>query len=192
VKINRVQLNGELAAAGFPLRADNDGDTLYLLDGNLMLRGPDWPAGAAAVVAAHVPEPPPVVYAGQRIHEARVSTTGVTPKDLFRQDLAPLTGYTARVDVQGIDRANGNMRSIRASIVVKRLNAGAVIVPVTGGALFGLQSDHRDGAGGSWTVTPAADGNALVITVVGAASRTVDWFCRLSVDSFAPSGEATP
>jgi hypothetical protein len=59
VDINRDQLTLELQEAGYPFRAANDGDTVYLVgvDGRIYYRA-DWPEGVADVVDAHVPEDP--------------------------------------------------------------------------------------------------------------------------------------
>ncbi len=131
-----------------------------------------------------------IVYAGHLMIEARVTTTGVTPAELFRRPLSPLTGYAAMVHLVGIDSGNGNMRYIRATIAAKRLSGDAILVPVNGGALAGVLADHRDGNAGVWTITPSVSGNDFIITVVGAAARTVNWFCRVEVDSFTPGGQS--
>lgn len=132
--------------------------------------------------------PPPVAYAGQQTIENRVTTTGTAPAELFRATLSPLTGYTAIVHLVGIDGGNGNMRYIRATIAAKRLSNGASLVNDVGGTAARVLADHRDGAAGTWAITPSVSGNDFVITVVGAAGRTVNWFIRLTFDSFTPGG----
>lgn len=149
----------------------------------------ELPAGASAVVAAHAAPLPIVGYVGTARPEARVITTGTTPGELFRRTLALQTAYTAMVHLVGIDAGNGNMRYIRATLAAKRLNNGASLVNDVGGQPYRVLADHRDGAAGTWAITPSVSGNDFVLTVVGAAGRTVNWFVRLEVDSFTPGGQ---
>lgn len=139
-------------------------------------------------VDADPADPVPIQYGNDISAMPRVQTSGVTPAELYRATLAAMTAYTALVELTGVDGGNGNIRYIRATVVVKRLGAGAIIVPVTSGALFTLLSDHRDGVSSTWLITPSVSGNDFVLTVTGAAGRTIDWFCRLSIDSFVPAG----
>lgn len=148
------------------------------------------PAVQAAIVAGQVlaADPPPIVYTGKHTPESRVTTTGTTPAELYRATLAPLTAYTAMVHLVGIDSGNGNMRYIRATVAAKRLNNGALLVNDVGGTAARVLADHRDGSAGTWAITPSVSGNDFVITVVGAAGRTVNWFVRIEIDSFTPAG----
>jgi hypothetical protein len=128
------------------------------------------------------------IYAGRQAPEARVTTIGTTPAELYRATLAPLTAYAAMVHLVGIDAGNGNMRYIRATLAAKRLANGALLVNDVGGTAARVLADHRDGAAGTWAITPSVSGNDFVITVVGATGRTVNWFVRVEVDSFTPAG----
>lgn len=139
----------------------------------------------------HAPEPaapPPPVYTGGQRREGRVTTIGTTAAELFRATLAPLTAYAAMVHLVGIDNANGAMRYIRATIAAKRLNGGAILVNDVGGSPARVLADHRDGAANAWSITPSVSGNDFVITVGGAIGRTIDWHCRIEVESFTPGG----
>lgn len=138
---------------------------------------------ADGTITVTPPDPPAIVYAGEQTLTNRVTTTGTTPRELFRRTLAPLTVYTALVDLIGIDSGNGATRYIRASVVVKRLNNGALIVgaPV-------VIANHADTAAATWAVTPSVSGADFIISCTGAAGRSVDWFVRLNVNSFSPGG----
>jgi hypothetical protein len=60
VTISIPQLERELAEAGFRLRVGLDGETPFFVGpGGLILQPDEIDPGIAAVVAAHVPEPPP-------------------------------------------------------------------------------------------------------------------------------------
>lgn len=187
-RVELHQLRAEIIAAGIAIGdLGTAGDELvtYDADGHTM---PDLPSGIAAVLAAHVAPLPLTAYVGQQTLANRVTTVGTVPAELFRQALAPLTVYRARVELFGVDRANGNTRDIEAKVTAKRLGAGAILVPNAAAGLFTLLADHRDAAAGTWTILPSVSGADFVITVVGSAGRTVDWFCRLAVDSFTPAG----
>lgn len=190
-----TKLHGELLAA-VPALVPAPGEPARLLiwgDGTtLTLTVPDDAdeQAIAAVVAAHdpTPPPPPVVYTGQQTIERRETTTGTTPAELVRLTLAPLTAYRAAVDLFAVDAGNGNVRYLHATLVAKRLNNGAILVPNAGGQMATVMCDHRDGAAGSWAITPSVSGTDFVVTVAGASGRTVSWFVRFVVDSFSPGG----
>ena len=153
-------------------------------------QNPDYARYADEVAAgATVQEAPPaVVYTGRSVGQDRVTTTDATPAELFRRALAPLTAYTALVHLVGVDRGNGNVRYLRATLAAKRLGGGAILVNDVGGQPYRLLADHRDGSAGTWAIAPSVAGNDVVITVTGAAGRTIDWFLRIEVDAFTPGG----
>lgn len=113
----------------------------------------------------------------------RVRTTDATPTEAYRLALQPLTGYTGTVTVIGVDTANGAVRVIRASFAVKRLNAAALAV---GGPV--VLASHADAAATAWQVAASVTANDAVVTVTGAAGRTVDWSLSGEMTSFTPSG----
>ena len=121
-------------------------------------------------------------------HAVELARTGGRPAELFRRALAPLTAYTALVHLVGVDRGNGNVRYLRATLAAKRLGGGAILVNDVGGQPYRLLADHRDGSAGTWAIAPSVAGNDVVITVTGAAGRTIDWFLRIEVDAFTPGG----
>lgn len=143
----------------------------------------DYLAWVAAGNTADPADPPPIRYGGEQRLESRVTTTGTTPAELFRATLATLTAYSALVHLVGVDNGNGAVRVIRATVVAKRLQNGALLVGTPA-----VLANHADTGATSWTIAASVAGNDFVITVTGASGRTVDWFCRLEVDSFAPGG----
>jgi hypothetical protein len=134
-------------------------------------------AAAAAWAAASI------VYADTLPMTGRLRTTNATPTELYRATLAPLTGYRATVNLLAVDAGNGAVRAIEARITAKRLGGGAVLV----GALT-VVSDQQDSGTGSWGIVPSVSGNDFLITVTGAAGRTIDWLLDGQVRAFTPGG----
>jgi hypothetical protein len=127
--------------------------------------------------------PPPLVYSGELPMDARIRTTDATPTEVYRRTLAQLTGYATVAALIGVDAGNGAVRVIRASIVAKRLGGAAILV----GAPVVIAS-HADAAASTWAITATVSGNDFIITVTGAAGRTVDWALSGTVRSFTPAG----
>jgi hypothetical protein len=153
--------------------------------------GPDPPSQrqglyAAWLAAGNTPAPAvpaPLVYASSTPVEGRVRTTDATPTEVYRRTLAPLTGYAAILGLLGVDAGNGAVRMIRASVVAKRLGSGAVLVgaPV-------VIANHQDTGAATWAIAATVSGNDVVISVTGAAGRTIDWLLNGEVRSFTPAG----
>lgn len=146
----------------------------------------DHPDVLAWIEAGNTPDPAdpaPIVYAGESAMRGRLRTTDATPTELYRATLAPLTGYAAILDLLGVDAGNGAIRRIRASIVAKRLNNGALLVgaPV-------VIANHADTGTASWAIAASVSGNDFLVTVAGAAGRNVDWLLSGDVQSFTPGG----
>lgn len=191
-RVDLARLDAELTAAGVAHRAlGTAGDALYTYstDGTVA----DLPAGAAAVVEAHVAPSDPIEYTGLRESEWATTTANAPvglSQVLIRLPLDLQTGYMAEVDVVGIDRANGVMKRLLFTSVFKRLNAGGLAV----GARQDLAAREDTGAAAttsgvaSWTVVPSIDGNDAIVTVAGAAGRTVDWFGFVAMRRFRPGG----
>lgn len=182
-RVELVQLQQEMIAAGVQVSAlGTTGDDLHTYDQNGAAI--DVPGGAAVVVAAHVPPLAIIGYVGMHPAERRVTTVGTTPAELFRATLAPLTAYSGLVHLVGVDAGNGAVRVLRATVVAKRLGNGALLV----GAPVVLAS-HADTGATTWAITPSVSVNDFIVTVTGAAGRTVNWFFRINVDSFTPGGQ---
>lgn len=149
------------------------------------------PAAAAAVIAAHVPPPAIVGHVADIAIERRIRTTTATPAEVWRTTLATNTGYAANLALLGVDAGNGVIKRIHAEIVAKRLSAASMVgSPV-------IVASHQDTGTAAtasnvanWAITATISGNDFVITVTGAAGRTVDWLLRGTVASFAP-GDGT-
>lgn len=124
-----------------------------------------------------------IVYTEGAAINRRHRTTNATPTELYRATLAPLTGYRALLRLLAVDAGNGAVRMIEASIVAKRLAGGAALVgaPV-------VIANHQDAAASAWGITATAEGNDFVVTVTGAAGRTVDWLLSGDVVAFTPGG----
>lgn len=137
------------------------------------------------VIAAHdpTPDPPPKIYFERTELKSSVRTVGTTPGTVFRATLHRLTGYTAALTLIGVDAGNGVVKVVRAVVSVKRLNAGAVLIsPPT------VLSTHADTGAESWAIAASVSGNDFLITVTGAANRTIDWQLSGEVINFTPGG----
>lgn len=140
---------------------------------------------APELTAHQIVSAPEVRYASVVQIGRRLRTTDATPTELWRATLRPLTGYRARLELLAVDAGNGAVRAITASVVAKRLNGGAILVgaPV-------VIANHQDTRAATWGIAAAVSGNDFVITVTGAAGRTVDWILDGQVQSFSPGGES--
>lgn len=128
-------------------------------------------------------DPPPLVFTENGQISGSVRTTDATPTEVYRLALLPLTGYTGTVVLIGVDTGNGAVRVIRASFAVKRLNAGALSVgtPV-------VIASHADAAASTWQIAASVSGDDALVTVTGAAGRTIDWSLSGEMTSFTPAG----
>lgn len=143
-----------------------------------------------AVVAAHTPQPDPIVFTGADVVTASVRTTNATATQLVRLTLAAQTLYEADLHLVAIDAANGVSWRYHVELTAKRLNAGAIFEgadQVTSRKSTGAAATTSNVA--AWAVpAPTVTGNDLIIQVTGAAGRTIDWMMRGSVAKFAPAG----
>lgn len=137
-------------------------------------------ANGAEVLPA---DPPTVVYSGRLQIDARVRTTNASATEIYRGTLAQNTLYRGRLELLGVDAGNGTARYIEARVVVKRLGNGAVLVGTPD-----VVSTIADAVAASWAVAASVSGNDFVVTVAGAAGRTIDWQLAGDVVRFAPGG----
>lgn len=124
-----------------------------------------------------------IVYSDALPLSRRLRTTDATPAELYRATLRLMTGYRASLRLLAVDTGNGAVRSIEARTVAKRLAGGALLVgaPV-------VVANHQDAAASAWAVAAEVAGNDFVVTVTGAAGRTIDWLLDGDIVSFTPSG----
>jgi hypothetical protein len=137
----------------------------------------------AWVALGNVASPPPLVYSGDFAVTGRVRTTNATPTEIYRLSLAQLTGYWVDVKILGVDAGNGAVRAMHVEAIVKRLGNGALAI-----GNVGMPLDVADVAASTWTVSRAVAGNDVIVTVTGAAGRTIDWQITGTVRSFTPAG----
>lgn len=150
-----------------PGTSEYDRYTAWLAEGNI----PD-PA-----------DPPTLQFQTDLKLFARVQTTNATATELWRATLAQNTGYSLKLTLLGVDTSNGAIRKIVADATVKRLAAGALAV----GVLTTLVN-HADAAAATWAIAATLQGNDAVVTVTGAAGRTIEWNLAIEVIRFTPGG----
>lgn len=163
---------------------------LRLADGAAIPQNPanaDYQRYLAWVEAGNTPDPADpaaVVYGRTLTVDQRLRTTTATPAEIARWTLATLTGYRVALELLAVDAGSGALRFIAASIVAKRLGNGAALVgaPV-------VVANHQDAAASTWAIVAAVSGNDVVITVAGAAGRSIDWQLTGRVLSFTPGGQ---
>lgn len=168
---------------------NNEGHVYYRTGGYVVPPDPlnaDQQHYQAWLATGNTPDPAdplPLVFSSSQSLHGQVRTTDATPTEVVRLTLSLQTGYTGQVNVIGVDSGNGALRVIRASFAIKRLNGGAVSVgaPV-------VVASHADASATSWTIASSVNGNDAIVTVTGAAGRTIDWLCEGSMISFTPAG----
>lgn len=137
----------------------------------------------AAGNTAQPADPAPLVYDDGLTIRARLRTTNATPAELYRATLAQRTGYRASLTLIAVDAGNGAVRTIEARITAKRLTNGALLVgqPV-------VVADHQDTGTAAWGIGASVSGTDFLVTVTGAAGRSIDWLLSGDVVSFTPGG----
>jgi len=185
-RIDLPLLEQELAAASIVVSdlgssgTDTDGE-VYTYDEN---RWPtDLPAAAAPVVDAHVAPPRVVEFAGERAVSSVVRTTDEVPKEVLRFPTEVKHVYRGTFRMTAIDAGNGVTKDSEVRLVFKRTGAGLAQV----GTTVAL-SNCQDAAASTWGIQAAPAGTDLVISVRGAAGRTVDWLFSGEVGVYAPEG----
>lgn len=189
-RIDLLLLEQELAAAQVPitgivlLGTDVD-DPLEqdVLQGSSTGRPVELPPEATPVVDAHTAPPRVTELAVAVPIEGLLRTTDGAAHELLRFALELQSGYDVEVRVMGVDAANGAVKKLLVNVTMKRLLGG----PQAVGAPTTLVS-HQDSQASAWAVGFSFSGNDALISVTGAAGRTIDWVCRGSVGRFAPAG----
>jgi hypothetical protein len=183
-------LQSELTAAAVVVNGlghtgtDTDGE-VFTYDGLLAV---ELPAGGAAVVDAHTAPPPVVEYAGAVPAEAVVRTTDGAPKEIFRFTTHPKHVYRAMLNMTAIDAGSGTTKDSAVHMTFKATATAIVQVGATG-TLYNVQ-DAGTGGAGTWVIASSFQFPDLVITVTGAAGRTIDWLLAGSVAGYSPEGLA--
>lgn len=142
----------------------------------------DLPAGSEAVIAAYVP-PDPIKTNEFKI-EKQVTTTNGGAVVLYRGTIPVTSIFDIVIRVYAVDRVNGNFKKFRREAAIRRL--GQASAPAVMGT---VETPAPDVGTATWTIVPSFVGNDLVITVTGAATRTIDWSLFAEVRRFSP-GEA--
>jgi hypothetical protein len=175
-------LGAELEAADIPiLGLGTVGDDVFTYDEDGAPA--ELPAEAVPVVDAHVAPPKFVEYAGARTVAAIARTSDAATTEVFRFPTEPKHVYRATLRMTAIDAGSGATRDAEVRLVFKRPNATITQVGTTT-----VLSNVQDPAAAAWQITPSVAGTDLVISVAGAAGRTIDWALSGEVGAFAPSG----
>jgi hypothetical protein len=145
--------------------------------------------GRIANLVVTAPDPQLVYFQQSQFTPARVRTPDATLTEIIRIPLAPLSGYAATLQLIAVDAGNGVIWRYHADVTCKRLSAGAIVEGIdtitnrrTGGAPAATSNVA------AWTATAVASGNDVVISVQGAAGRSVDWYLSGLVIQFTPAG----
>lgn len=170
----------------FVIQRNNDDGTIStipMVNGNA-----DWDRIKGSIsngsLIPIVADPLPLTFFQQiKISSNVIRTTDATPTEVYRATLKPITGYDGILTLRGIDTGNGAIKIIRASVCVKRLNAGALMVgnPI-------VFATHPDTGAPAWTIAANVAGNDFVVTATGAAGRTIDWRLTGDIETFTPGG----
>lgn len=147
---------------------------------------PATPEEQAALDTIRAEEAARIVSAGVRALQQSIRTTDDVPTEILRLTTHLKHVYRATLRVCGIDAGNGVTRDSQVVMVFKGLAASPVQVGATA-VLWNMQ----DTAAASWRITPSVAGTDLVISVTGAAGRTVDWSLTGDIGAFAPEGLVT-
>jgi hypothetical protein len=124
-------------------------------------------------------------YAGEQPINERVRTTDAAPLEAFRFPTDPKRVYRLTLRITGIDAGNGTTRDTEARVVFKRPAGTVSQVGATA-----VLSNFQDAAASTWAILPSLDGTNVVVSVQGAAGRTIDWLMVGSVGAYAPEGIA--
>ena len=143
----------------------------------------DWPTGAVAVVDAHSPPPPLVNYAGSEVLASQERTTDDVVHEILRIPTEQRHVYVTELSMTAIDAVSGATKRASAVLTFKRLAAALAQV---GSTVAG--ATMQDAVASSWRINAIPDGTDLVITVQGAAGRTIDWLLAGTIGRYAPGG----
>lgn len=151
-----------------------------------------WKRYQAWVDSGGVPDsadPPPLRYGETERYEPRVRTTNAASTELMRLPLSVKTGYDITVRVIAVDAGNGAIAKLVIDATLVRLNGAPTLVGRTDSPPHATGGAAGTTAGVSgWAFNPVFAGNDLVMNVVGANNRTVDWRAVVTLTRFSPEG----
>jgi hypothetical protein len=182
-KYQEVALNGQVVSIREPL--PGGGEHSFAI-GHEPQEYLDW---LAAGNTPDPPTPPALIFSEAQNLQAKVRTTDAVATQLARWTLNTLTGYDVELRLLAVDSANGVMKKIVADMTLERLNAGALLIGQT--VLASHQSTGAPATASgvaNWAVSASISGNDVVITVTGAASRTIDWLVNGRYATYVPAG----
>lgn len=147
-----------------------------------------WIAEGGVPDAVDVPEVP-VEYSADERFVAQVQTASDVPVELWRYPTAQRTGYDIVIRLIAVDSGNGAVRKQSIDATVVRIGASPSLVGRTDSAPHqtGGARGTESGIGG-WALNPSFVGYDLVLSVVGAVNRNVDWHATIGMVRFAPEG----
>jgi hypothetical protein len=187
-RVDLQQLQRELDAAGVPVP-----NGLITLANTLeTVRTPDTsgaptalPSAADPVLQAHVAPPLVIEFAGARSVDAMIRTTDDQPHQVFRFTTTPKHVYRATFRMTAIDAASGVTKDSEVRLTLKA-TANAILPVGTMAVLYNVQ----DTGAATWAIQMSIQFPDCVISVKGAAGRTVDWLMVAEIGSYSPEGLA--
>lgn len=142
--------------------------------------------GSDGTVTITPPPPPPIRYVEAQPVSAEVRTTDDVPHEVFRLPTTSKHVYGATFRMMAVDAGTGATKRARAEMTFKGLASSVVQVGSTV-----TSPPMQDTTASAWVIQPTTDGVDLIISVKGAAGRTVDWTLAGDVEVFAPEGLET-
>lgn len=125
-----------------------------------------------------------VQWSNDEAFRKRTQSVGITPTEIYRVELLQLTGYSINVTVMGVDNGNGAIKKQTGDYTLERLNAAPILIGET------LSTPHQSAAASTWKIDRSfvtENGKTYgVITVTGAAGRTIDWLVKGTMFYFTP------
>lgn len=137
------------------------------------------------IITVTAPPPVPPITSTTFPLTGKITTTDATAQTLISYAIPLQTAFDISFVVHAIDRGNGAVKKWRRETFIKRLNAAPSVI---GGVQNPLGTDPADTAAAAWTTAPSISGNNMVLTVTGAAGRTIDWMLFANVRQFTPGG----
>jgi hypothetical protein len=143
----------------------------------------DLPAGAEAVVEAHVAPPLVIGYVETRAVAVVTRTTDGAFRELWRLETQPKHIYRAALEMEATDATDGTTKAQEARLVFKGLASSVVQVGTTT-----VLWSAPDVGTTSWAIQAQVQGQDLVFGVRGVAGKTIDWTLSGDLRIYAPEG----